>query len=560
MIQRYRGLIEKIISGEIATREDLEDAKRVLAERMDLDRFIRNSDILREATDEERKQILSLLQKKPTRTISGVAVVAAMTKPSECPHGKCEYCPGGIELDVPQSYTGKEPATRRAIQYGYDPYLQTTYRLMQLSVIGHPVDKVDLIVMGGTLTSQCMDYQDWFVKECLLAMNQFTGNYEKLMDGGETEFTNNYENSRKNFNYREDIQVANESSDVRCVGITFEPRPDWAKREHIDLMLDYGVTRVEIGVQNPDDKIYKEIERGHTVKDVVESTQQLKDSGLKVGYHMMPGLMGYRPKEDLSAFEKVFTADEFKPDMLKIYPCIVMEGTKYSKKYRSGKFKPIETVEAIEVIAKAKELLPKWVRTMRIMRDIPSDIVEAGIKSSNLGQLVYDELKRKKVKCKCIRCREVGRFLADGIEPEADDVELVRENYTASGGKEIFLSMEEAKRDMLIGFARLRIPNNPFRAEITKESALLRELHVYGPMVELGEKPECEWQHRGYGKELLAEAERIAFEEFDKKKLLVTSGVGVRNYYRSLGYERDGPYMSVKLGQRRLTASSEEGG
>ncbi|MCX6695261.1 MAG: tRNA uridine(34) 5-carboxymethylaminomethyl modification radical SAM/GNAT enzyme Elp3 [Candidatus Altiarchaeota archaeon] len=544
----YRRVISKILSGEVSSRGELDAAKRELASKLGLSSFIRNSDILKCAKPTERKKLLALLQKKPTRTVSGVAVVAAMTAPSKCPHGRCKYCPGGPDINVPQSYTGKEPATRRAISYGFNPYLQTTFRLNQLKTIGHPVDKVELIVMGGTLTAQTLDYQDWFVKECLRAMNDFKRSYGFIKKSGEEAFVKRYNEGEKKFAYREDVQKANERSSVRCVGITFEPRPDWCKREQIDFMLEFGVTRVEIGVQNPDDNVYRKVDRGHTVKDVVESTQQLKDSGLKVGYHMMPGILGNRPEEDLEAFKKIFTDERFKPDMLKIYPCIVLKDTEYYDMWKRGEFQPMTTKDAVDLIVKVKRIMPKWVRTMRIMRDIPSNLVEAGIKDSNLGQLVQNELDKRGIRCKCIRCREVGRFLDNGIQPNVGDVELVRTEYKASGGREVFLSFEDTKQDILIGFTRLRIHWKPFRPEIKEETALIRELHVYGPMVEIGEKPEYEWQHRGYGGELIAEAERIAAEEFDLKKMLVTSGIGARGYYRKLGYGNDGLYVGKKLG------------
>jgi elongator complex protein 3 len=487
------------------------------------------------------------LQKKPSRTLSGVAVVAAMTMPSKCPHGRCKYCPGGPDIDVPQSYTGKEPAAMRAIQYGFDPYLQTTFRLYQLKTIGHPIDKAELIVMGGTLTAQMLDYQEWFVKRCLKSMNDFERNGRLIKKLGHDSFVERYSRKKRPFEYMEDVQEANENASVRCVGITFEPRPDWCKREQIDFMLGFGVTRVEIGVQNPDDRIYKMVDRGHTVRDVVEATQQVKDSGLKVGYHMMPGIMGYKPKLDLEAFKKIFTDARFKPDMLKIYPCIVLKGTDYYDDWKKGRFVPLTTGQAVDLITDVKGIMPRWVRTMRIMRDIPSNLVEAGIKSSNLGQLVYRRMEEKHVKCSCIRCREVGRFLQQGIEPSKDDITLVRRDYTASKGKEVFLSFEDTKQDILIGFLRLRMPHKPFRPEITAKTALIRELHVYGPMVELGEKPEYAWQHRGYGRELLAEAEEIAKSGFGMNRILVTSGVGVRGYYRKLGYRNVGVYMGKVL-------------
>ncbi len=542
-----RGIIERIIRGIIRTRAELDLEKRRISEELHLDRFIRNSEILKYAKLKERKILLKILQKKPTRTISGVAVVSAMTCPAPCPHGKCKYCPGGVDVQVPQSYTGKEPATRRAIRYNFNPFLQVTFRLHQLKTIGHSVDKVELIVMGGTLTAQCIDYQDWFVKECIRAMNEFEGNFEIIDKTGEDGFIKKYEKSERKFQYREEIQKENESASVRCVGITFEPRPDWAKRDEIDRMLLFGVTRVEIGVQNPFDFIYKRVNRGHTVDDVIEATRQLKDSGLKVAYHMMPGLLGNRPELDFNGFRKIFDDERFKPDMIKIYPCIVLKGTEYYEMWKKGEFEPINTGQAIDLIVRVKEIMPKWIRTMRIMRDIPSNLIDAGIKSSNLGELVYKEMERRGIKCHCIRCREVGHLLSRGIEPVEKDIKLCRIDYNASSGREIFLSYEDRKREILIGFLRFRIPKMPFRPEIDDKTAIIRELHVYGPMVEIGDVPQYEWQHRGYGRELLTEAERISNEEFDFDKILVTSGIGARNYYRKFGYKRIGVYMGKEL-------------
>ncbi len=258
-------------------------------------------------------------------------------------------------------------------------------------------------------------------------------------------------------------------------------------------------------------------------------------------------LLGHDDELDLNAFKKIFDDERFRPDMLKIYPCIVLKGTGYYESWRAGEFEPLTTEQAVDLIVEVKKIMPPWVRTMRIMRDIPSNLVEAGIKSSNLGQLVYERMEEEGVSCKCIRCREVGRFLSRGIEPNVGDIELVRRDYEASSGLEVFLSFEDVKQDILVGFLRLRKPAKPNRAEIDVKTGLVRELHVYGPMVELGEKPEGEWQHRGFGRELLAEAEKIAEDEFGSEKLLVMSGVGVRPYYHKLGYERDGPYMGRKL-------------
>ena len=308
-------------------------------------------------------------------------------------------------------------------------------------------------------------------------------------------------------------------------------------------MLGFGVTRVEIGVQNPDDKVYELVDRGHTVADVVDATRELKDSGLKVGYHMMPGILGFNPEADLEAFKKIFFEEDFKPDMVKIYPCIILKDTEYYGKWKMGEFTPLTVEQAVDLIVEVKSMMPAWVRTMRIMRDIPSNLVEAGIKSTNLGQLVYERMAELGVSCSCIRCREVGRFLEKNVSPNTYDIKLVRRQYKASGGEEVFLSFEDVKQDILIGFLRLRKPGTYLRPEIDDKTSIIRELHVYGPMLELGEKPVSEWQHRGFGAELLAEAEKIAAEEYDANKILVTSGVGVRPYYAKLGYGQNGPYM-----------------
>jgi elongator complex protein 3 len=500
MEKLFREIIEKILSGAIADKTALDAEKRRVAEELHLDKFVRSSEILKYALPEERAAVLAILQKKPMRTLSGVAVVAAMTQPSKCPHGKCRYCPGGPDISVPQSYTGKEPATRRAIRYGFDPFLQVTFRLAQLSDIGHPIGKVELIVMGGTLTAQMLDYQEWFVKEAIRAMNEFPLNHKLIKEFGEETFIADHLKGKKIFCYMEDVQEENEKAEVRCVGITF----------------------------------------------VVEATQQLKDSALKVGYHMMPGILGYNPELDISAFKKIIEDERLRPDMIKIYPCLILKGTEYYDQWKRGEFRPLETEAAVDLIVEVKRMLPPWIRTMRIQRDIPSPLIDAGIKDSNLGELVYRALDERNVRCRCIRCREVGQMMKKGVTPQLENIKLLTVEYAASGGREYFLSFEDTKNDILVGFLRLRIPHAPFRPEITQKTALIRELHVYGPMLEVGEKPKFEWQHRGYGKELLAEAEQIS-RSIGMERILVISGIGVRDYYRKFGYSRRGPYMSKDL-------------
>lgn len=542
-------IINQIIEGKIKTKKDLEKAKHKACRDYKLEKFMSNSLILENATPEERKKIVGIIRKKPTRTISGVAIVAVMCKPHKCPHGRCLYCP---ESDIaPPSYTGEEPAALRARMFNFDPYLQVYNRLLQLESIGHPLDKVELIIMGGTFPSYFLCYQEWFVSKCLQAMNDF-GVKEASVNNSSSE---NFRGSNlasnieipKSFVYLNDVQVENENSNVRCVGMTFETRPDYCKTQDVDRMLDMGVTRVELGVQTIYNYIYKRIERGHTVEDTIESARILRDSGIKVAMHLMPGLFADSDR-DLRIFKRLFSDEHFKPDMLKIYPCLVTKGSKLHEMWEKGEYKPYTSEEAVDLIVEIKKILPKWVRTMRIQRDIPSPLIEAGVKKSNLGELVYRKFHDLDVNCKCIRCREVGHKASYGLIPDIDNIKLLKEEYIAGEGKEIFLSFEDIKKDILIGFLRLRIPSeNAHRKEIDDKTALIRELHVYGSMIPLGEKETGQWQHLGYGESLLNEASRIASEIYDKDKLLVTSGIGARNYYRKFGYEKLGPYMAKKI-------------
>ncbi|WP_414468526.1 tRNA uridine(34) 5-carboxymethylaminomethyl modification radical SAM/GNAT enzyme Elp3 [Methanobacterium sp. ACI-7] len=541
-------IINEILKGNIKTKKELEKAKHKACRDYKLQKFMSNSIILEHASPEDRKKISNIIRKKPTRTISGVAIVAVMCKPHKCPHGRCIYCP---ESEIaPPSYTGEEPAALRARMFNFDPYLQVYNRLLQLESIGHPLDKVELIVMGGTFPSYFLCYQEWFISKCLQAMNDFgikDPSINAYSKNFEAESATNKIKVPKDFIYLQNAQGINESSAVRCVGMTFETRPDYCKIPDVDRMLNMGVTRVELGVQTIYNYIYKRIERGHTVEDTIESARILRDSGIKVAMHLMPGLFADFER-DMRIFKRLFSDSRFKPDMLKIYPCLITKGSKLHEMWERGEYNPYTNEEAIDLIVEIKKILPKWVRTMRIQRDIPSPLIEAGVKKSNLGELVYNKLHEKNANCQCIRCREVGHKASLGITPNIENVKLLSERYEAGEGEEIFLSFEDVKKDILIGFLRLRIPSKKaHRTEIDSKSALVRELHVYGSMMPLGEKEEGKWQHMGYGERLLEEAEKIALENYDKDKLHVISGIGARNYYKKFGYSKLGPYMSKKL-------------
>ena len=553
MEKACRTIIDDIINGKISTRRELEVEKRQLCRDLKLSRFMSNADILEYAKPEEKERVSGILKKKPTRTMSGVAIVAVMCHPHKCPHGRCFYCP---ESDIaPPSYTGEEPAALRGRMYEFHPYIQCFNRLKQLKKIGHPIDKVELIIMGGTFPSRDLCYQQWFTSQCLKAMTDFgliienkPDNYDYNLDLDEIRtFEKGILKTYPPNDYVliDDVQRANENSKVRCVGMTFETRPDYCKKEHVNRMLDFGVTRVELGVQTLSDDLYVKIKRGHTIADVIEANQLLRDSAIKVAMHMMPGLF-VNEKQDLKMFKQLFTDENFKPDMLKIYPCLVTEGSELYDLWQNGGYEPYSDEEAVELIVKIKQILPKWVRTMRIQRDIPSTLIEAGVKKSNLGELVYNRLEEENINCQCIRCREIGHKKTSQ-EYTLDDFEMFKETYTACNGEENFLSIEDVNEESIAGFLRLRFPSkNHFRGEISDKTALVRELHVYGNMIKIGGKNPKIGQHTGFGEKLLKEAENLSIEN-GKDEIAIISGIGSRNYYRKFGYERVGPYMVKKL-------------
>ncbi|HZY47318.1 MAG TPA: tRNA uridine(34) 5-carboxymethylaminomethyl modification radical SAM/GNAT enzyme Elp3 [Candidatus Bathyarchaeia archaeon] len=519
-------IVERLLSLENPSREDVNRIKIEVCRIYRSPTVPPNSDLLQRVPSTELRRLKPFLIGKQVRSASGVTTVAVMPKPYACPHGKCTYCPGGPEVGVPRAYTGKEPAVMRALENDYDPYLQVESRLAQLRAMGHPVDKVELILVGGTFPFLPRTYQENFVKRCLDALNEADSG--SLMEA----------------------KSLAESSPVKNVGITVETRPDWSRRGHVDHMLSMGVTRVEIGVQTLYDDAYERIHRDHTVADVVEATQTLKDSGVKVGYHMMLGLPGCNPRRDLDAFHRIFEDPRFKPDMLKIYPCLVTPGTQLYEEWKRGEYSPYSTEDSAKLIAEVKQHVPRWVRIMRIQREIPIDGIADGVKHGNLRQLVEHELEARRLKCRCIRCREVGiSRLKTGQSPDPERLVLERIDYTGSGGTDIFLSFEDPEPDLLVGYVRIRIPSEKaHRTEIVgQRSAIVRELHVFGLTVPVGDRVTGAFQHRGYGSKLLAEAERIAKEEYDLKKLIVISALGTKRYYSRFGFSKDGPYVSKSL-------------
>ncbi len=525
--EAYREIIQRLMEIPNPTKDDVSLIKVKVAGKHDLGKVPSNSELIRYLKPDEKDKLLPILRRKIVRTISGVTIVAVMTKPWPCPQkNPCAYCPGGPPYGVPQSYTGHEPAAMRGLQSGFDPYEQVRNRIEQLKAIGHMVDKVELVIMGGTFPGMQSDYQKHFVKECLDAI------------------------AEKKTRSLEETKKLAETSRTRNVGITVETRPDWAKEKHVDQMLSMGVTRVELGVQNVYDEIYELVERGHSVEDVVEATRILKDSGLKVAYHLMPGLPGSSFERDLEGFRKIFTDSRFKPDMIKIYPCLVLKGTKAYDWWKRGEYQPYTNEEAAQLILEVKKTVPPWIRIMRVQRDIPAYLIEAGVNRSNLRQLVLRRLKEEGVRCRCIRCREVGhRWLKDKVKADENSIEIRTIKEKASEGDEVFISAEDPVDDVLVGYLRLRIPSRKaHRPEIVSETtSIVRELHVYGPLVPVGRHLAKAWQHKGYGGFLLSEAERLSLGDYDRRKVVVTSALGTKQYYKRFGYDYDGPYVSKLL-------------
>jgi len=452
--------------------------------------------------------------RKPTKTLAGVTPIAVMCKPKKCAHGTCLYCPS---LNVPQSYTPKSPPVLRAERLAYSPIEQVKSRLKAFEVMHHPTDKIELIVMGGNFTEYASDYKIKFIKECYDALNG------------------------KKSNSLEQAKKINETAKHRCIALCIESRPDTIinNKNSINELLSFGCTRVELGVQCLDDKIYKKVNRGHTLKEVMGATELLRNSGFKIGYHMMLALPGSNKAKDLQMFKKLFSDERFKPDQLKIYPCQVIKGALLEKFYKNKKYKPYNERETKELIIKIMKIIPNYCRVMRIMREIPPEFLIAGTTRIDLRKDIESEIRKNKIKINEIRFREIGFAYRDlvGKKKINQDLKLKITSYKAAGGKEYFLEFVN-KDNILFGLLRLRVKDN---------TAIVREIHVYGQSISVGEKAKGDVsQHKGLGKMLMHMAEDISRKE-KSKKILVISGVGVREYYRKLGYSFKNEYMAKLL-------------
>lgn len=520
--------VSDILSREIKSLTDLETAKRQSAKKYRVSTVL-NSTILKEYRSlldlgQVRNETLEkLLRKRAIRTLSGIAPVAVLTKSYPCP-GRCAYCPN--EKEVPVSYLANEPAVMRAIRCKYDPYKQVSLRLKALEDNGHEPTKIEIIVIGGTWSYLPEKYKFWYILNCFKAANDYSINRKnskiKILKSPLKQTLSLLELKKQLLIEKK----KNEKAIYQIIGLTLETRPDYINDKELQEMRVLGCTRVEMGVQAIDDKILKLNKRGHGVSEIIAATKLLKNYGFKVTYHIMPALPGSRPAQDLKMFKELFNSEKYQPDQIKFYPTVVTAGTLLYKWYKAGKYKPYSDKQLQDLIIKCKAVVPGYVRIIRLIRDIPGESIIAGNLITNLRQVMKD----RGVQCNCIRCRE-----AKELKFSNKDYHIKTEEYAASGGREYFISAVSKNNKTLYGFCRLRLDKHSQIAP-----ALIRELHVYGELVSVGAKQKI--QHSGLGKELMKKAEAIAAKKMIKK-IAVISGVGVRNYYRKLGYKLKAEYM-----------------
>lgn len=462
------------------------------------------------------KRLEDILKFNSVRTISGVAPVAILTKPFSCP-GKCIYCP--TEKDMPKSYLSDEPAVMRAVRVNFDPRQQVINRIAALEATGHNTEKIELIVMGGTFSALPDDYKKSFIKEAFDGMNN------------------------KSSGSLESAHKLNEKAFNRCIGLTVETRPDYINNDELELMRLLGVTRVELGVQSIYDDVLEKTMRGHSVSKTIEATKLLKDHGFKVSYHIMPNLPGSNLKRDLEMFKILFDDEHFKPDQLKIYPCVAVEESELYDWHTSGIYKPYTSEELIELLSKVKSELPYYIRISRLFRDIPTPHIKGGVKQTNFRQILKTAMTATNKKCRCLRCREIKDSHISNDRPA-----LFIDEYRASNGNEVFLSFENQAREKIYAFLRLRLNDRPAEETVLfdalKQASIVRELHTYGRSTSIGSIGKI--QHTGFGKKLIQKAEEITLEK-GLKNIAVISGVGARDYYKKLDYELQDGYMVKKL-------------
>ena len=461
--------------------------------------------------------LLERIRMKPVRTLSGVTTVTVLTKPYPCP-GECIFCPSDARM--PKSYLPDEPGARRGLEHAYDPFSQVAARLAALEAVGHPTDKVELLILGGTWSAYRRDYQEWFIRRCFEAMN----GVESLT--------------------LEDAQRLNETASHRNVGLVVETRPDCIDTDELVFLRQLGVTKLQVGVQSLDDRILELNRRGHTVEESRRAVELLRLAGFKIVLHWMPNLLGATPDSDRLDFARLW--DGLCPDEIKIYPTQLLQNSDLYQYWLRGEFQPYTTEALIHLIADLKPAIPRYCRVNRVIRDIPSDNVVEGNKRTSLRQDVHREMQRRGTHCQCIRCREVRKQAVDVQALRLED--LV---YQAQGAEEHFLSFVTPD-DQIAGFLRLSLPSRDPSSLGLKDlqgAAMIREVHVYGQSLPVGAEQVGAAQHAGLGTRLIQQAESLARQR-GFGRLAVISAVGTRQYYLRRGFERGELYLVKSLGNR----------
>ena len=465
--------------------------------------------------------LLARIRMKPIRTLSGVATITVLTKPAPCP-GECIFCP--TEENMPQSYLSDEPGARRGVENNFDPYLQVASRLKGLHEVGHPTDKIELLILGGSWTAYPKDYQEWFVRRCLEAMNE-ENPQDEAPKGGLL-----------------GVQKRNTRAHHRNVGMVIETRPDLVNREELIFYRRLGVTKLQIGVQSLDDRILALNKRGHTVQEMVEAIQMIRLAGFKIVAHWMPNLLGATSQSDREDYARLWLEGSVQPDELKIYPCQLLRQAELYKYWERGEYKPYGQEELTDLLADVKPTTPRYCRINRVIRDIPSNHVVEGNRNTSLRQDLAARMQAKGLRCQCIRCREVRSKDFDAETMSLND--LV---YDTGQTLEHFISFDTAN-DELAGFLRLSLPkaNNPLAAPELDGAAMIREVHVFGQSLEIGTDIKGAAQHLGLGKKLIEEASQISLQA-GYRNLAVISAIGTREYYRKRGFMVGELYMVKAL-------------
>ncbi|MBU0660828.1 tRNA uridine(34) 5-carboxymethylaminomethyl modification radical SAM/GNAT enzyme Elp3 [Patescibacteria group bacterium] len=484
------------------------------------------------------------------RSQSGIAVITSLLKPYACP-GECVYCP--TEARMPKSYLSSEPAAARSLALNFHPYPLMQKRIEMLEANGHPTDKIEYITKGGTWNAYPLVYQYWYILESFRACNNLSRR-KPTAQTTEEDWCNKPLSAIQDAMEKE--QRYNEGAKHRIIGLTLETRPDAVTPKTISHMRKQGCTRIELGLQAPDDKILSLVKRGHNVDEFRRAMYLLREAGFKVDLHFMPDLPGTTPAHDVEMYKLLFEDPALKPDMVKIYPNTVIETAELAEWFKDGRYTPYGDKELFNALIEMKKATPRYCRISRLIRDIPTPDIQAGNSITNLREALHKKMIEQGNTCACLRCREIGR---QQTQLKGDKrTEIFVDTYKTSGGTEHFITVEDPNRIAVYGFLRLRIPHEHnieswMRKNETdilqktipeiKDCAFVRELHVYGQLVKIGKTDHGASQHKGLGTQLMIKAEELVKKEAKQSKIAVISGVGVRGYYRKLGYRKIGTYM-----------------